>query len=520
MALRSDARERSDARASKERAMATPHLKNYIDGRWVDSVSGDAFEDVDPATGEVIATATKSTAADVDKAVEAAHRAADAWRLFPAPKRGEILFKAGEIMLRRKDELAREMTREMGKVLAEARGDVQEGIDMTYYTAGEGRRQFGDVVPAELPNKWAMSMRHPHGVVAAITPWNFPFAIPTWKIIPALVLGNAVVFKPASYTPMLAVRLIEILEEAGIPKGVLNLVLGPGGEIGDHLVTHPLVDLVSFTGSSDAGAHISEIAGRQLKRVSAELGGKNAIVVLDDADIDLSIEGIVWSAFGTSGQRCTAASRVIAHRGVANDVIDKLVGRAKKLRLGHGLEPTTDIGPVVSRQAQEKVASYMAIAEKEGATIAAGRRIPTEGALAKGFFHEPTVLVDVKPNMRVAQEEIFGPVTAVIEVNGLDEAIKVLNSTKYGLSCSVSTKNVNNAFRFMRDAETGLVYVNAGTIGAEIHLPFGGMKATGNGHREAGRAALDVYSEWKSIYIDYSGKLQRAQMAGEENKAP
>ncbi len=500
--------------------MATTHLKNYIDGRWVDSTSGQAFEDLDPATGEVIATATKSTTADVDRAVEAAHRAADAWRLFPAPKRGELLYAAGEIMLKRKDDLAREMTREMGKVLAEARGDVQEGIDMTYYIAGEGRRQFGDVVPAELPNKWAMSMRHPHGVVAAITPWNFPFAIPTWKVMPALILGNTVVFKPASYTPMLAVRLVEILEEAGLPKGVINLVLGPGGEIGDHLVQHPMVDLVSFTGSSEAGAHISEIAGRQLKRVSAELGGKNAIVVLDDADVDLSIEGILWSAFGTSGQRCTAASRVIAHKGVANDVIDKLVARAKKMRMGHGLEPTTDLGPVVSKSAQEKVASYMPIAEKEGATIATGGRIPTEGALAKGYFHEPTVLVDVKPNMRVAQEEIFGPVTAVIEVNGIDEAIKVLNSTKYGLSCSVYTKNVNNAFRFMRDAETGLVYVNAGTIGAEIQLPFGGMKTTGNGHREAGRAALDVYSEWKSIYVDFSGKLQRAQMDTEIEKAP
>ncbi len=492
--------------------MATPHLKNFIDGRWIDSVSGNAFEDLDPATGEVIATATKSTMADIDKAVEAAKRAADQWRLFPAPKRGEMLYRAGEIMLKRKDGLAREMTREMGKVLAESRGDVQEGIDMTYYIAGEGRRQFGDVVPAELPNKWAMSMRHPHGVVAAITPWNFPFAIPTWKIMPALVLGNTVVFKPASYTPMLAVRLVEILEEAGLPKGVLNLVLGPGGDLGDHLVQHPLVDLVSFTGSSDTGSHISEIAGRLLKRVTAELGGKNAIVVLDDADVDLSIEGIVWSAFGTSGQRCTAASRVIAHKGVANEVIDKLVGRAKKMKMGPGLDAGTDLGPVVSRAAQDKVASYMAIAEKEGAPIAAGGRIPTEGALAKGFFHEPTVLVDVKPNMRVAQEEIFGPVTAVLEVSSIDEAIKVLNSTKYGLSCSVYTKNINNAFRFMRDAETGLVYVNAGTIGAEIQLPFGGMKMTGNGHREAGRAALDVYSEWKSIYVDFSGKLQRAQM--------
>jgi len=500
--------------------MATTHLKNYIDGRWVESSSGGAFEDTDPANGDIIATVTKSTTADVDKAIEAARRAYDGWRLVPAPKRGEILYRAGGIMLARKDDLAREMTLEMGKVLAESKGDVQEGIDMTYYIAGEGRRQFGDVVPAELPNKWAMSMRNPHGVIAAITPWNFPFAIPTWKIMPALILGNTVVFKPASYTPMLAVRLVEILEEAGLPKGVLNLVLGPGGALGDHLVQHPSVELISFTGSSDTGAHISEIAGRLLKRVSAELGGKNAIVVLDDADMDLALDGIVWSAFGTSGQRCTAASRVIAHRGVANDLIDKLVGRAKKMRMGHGLEASTDLGPVVSKAAQDKVASYMPIAEKEGATIAAGGRIPTEGALAKGFFHEPTVLVDVKPNMRVAQEEIFGPVTSVIEVNSVEEAVKVLNNTKYGLSSSVYTRNINNAFRFMRDAETGIVYVNAGTIGAEIQLPFGGMKATGNGHREAGRAALDVYSEWKSIYIDYSGKLQRAQMDADGGKAP
>ena len=492
--------------------MATTHLQNYIDGRWTDAASGEAFEDLDPATGEVIATATRSAKADVDRAVDSARRAADAWRLYPAPKRGEILYRAGEIMLTRKDNLAREMTIEMGKVLAESKGDVQEGIDMTYYAAGEGRRQFGDVVPAELPNKWAMSLRHPLGVVAAITPWNFPFAIPTWKIMPALVLGNTVVFKPASSTPMLAVRLVEIMELAGLPKGVLNLVLGPGGSLGDALVTHPGVDLVSFTGSSDVGAHICEIAGKLLKRVSCELGGKNAIVVLDDADVDLSLEGIVWSAFGTSGQRCTAASRVITHRGVSNEVIDKLVSRANKLKMGHGLEVSTDLGPVVSAEAQQEIHSYIPIAEKEGATVAAGGRIPTEGALGKGFFHEPTVLIDVKPNMRVAQEEIFGPVTAVIEVKDIDDAIRVLNSTKYGLSCSVYTRNVNNAFRFMRDAETGLVYVNAGTIGAEIQLPFGGMKSTGNGHREAGRAALDAYSEWKSIYIDYSGKLQRAQM--------
>src|SRR5438067_3520452 len=392
---------------------STQELKNFIDGRWVAASTGETFENIDPATGELIANVAKSGAADVDRAVEAARRALESWRLYPAPKRGEILYRAGEIMLRRKDELAREMTREMGKVLPEARGDVQEGIDMTYYMGGEGRRQFGDVVPAELPNKWAMAMRNPVGVVAAITPWNFPLAIPTWKIMPALVLGNTVVFKPASYTPMLAVRLVEILDEAGLPKGVLNLVLGPGGELGDHLVSHPGVDLVSFTGSSDTGSHISEIGGRLLKRVSCELGGKNAIVVLDDADVDLSLDGIVWSAFGTSGQRCTAASRVIAHKSVAKDLVDKLVGRAKKLKLGNGLEASTDVGPVVSAQQLERVHSFIPVAEKEGATVAAGGRVSTEGPLAKGFFHEPTVIVDVKPNMRVAQEEIVGLVALV-----------------------------------------------------------------------------------------------------------
>ncbi len=490
----------------------TAALRNYIGGEWVESASGETFDVFNPATGEIMATGTASKAVDVDRAVRAARAAYDKWRLYPAPKRGEILYRAGEIMVARKEELAREMTREMGKVVAESRGDVQEGIDMVYYTAGEGRRQFGDVVPAELPNKWAMSMRHPLGVVAAITPWNFPFAIPTWKIMPALILGNTVVFKPASYTPILATRLVEIMEEVGLPKGVLNLLLGSGADVGDALVTHPGVDLVSFTGSSDTGAHIGEQCGRLLKRASCELGGKNAIVVLDDADMDLSIDGIVWSAFGTSGQRCTAASRVIAHRSVAGDLVDKLVSRAKGLRLGDGLEASTDVGPVVSDSALEKIHSYIPIAEREGATVAAGGHTFSEGPLSRGYFHEPTVLTDVKPFMRVAQEEIFGPVTAVIEVKNVDEAITVLNGTKYGLSCSLYTRDVNTAFRFMRDAETGLVYVNAGTIGAEIQLPFGGMKATGNGHREAGRAALDVYSEWKSIYIDYSGKLQRAQI--------
>src|SRR5438309_103809 len=356
---------------------STQELKNFIDGRWVAASTGETFENIDPATGELIANVAKSGAADVDRAVEAARRALESWRLYPAPKRGEILYRSGEIMLRRKDELAREMTREMGKVVPEARGDVQEGIDMTYYMGGEGRRQFGDVVPAELPNKWAMAMRNPVGVVAAITPWNFPLAIPTWKIMPALVLGNTVVFKPASYTPMLAVRLVEILDEAGLPKGVLNLVLGPGGELGDHLVSHPGVDLVSFTGSSDTGSHISEIGGRLLKRVSCELGGKNAIVVLDDADVDLSLDGIVWSAFGTSGQRCTAASRVIAHQAIYDELASSLVAEAEKMRLGYGWDEETDVGPVINRAALDKIHSYTEVGRDEGATLLTGGHVST-----------------------------------------------------------------------------------------------------------------------------------------------
>src|SRR5437660_10263015 len=400
----------------------------------------------------------------------------------------------------------------MGKVLAEARGDVQEGIDMTYYTAGEGRRQFGDVVPAELPNKWAMSMRHPLGVVAAITPWNFPFAIPTWEIMHALVLGNCVVFKPASYTPMLAVRLVEILEAAGLPKGVLNLVLGPGGALGDALVTHAGVDLVSFTGSSDVGAHISEIAGKRLKRVSAELGGKNAIVVMDDADLDLALEGIVWSAFGTSGQRFTAASRVIVQEGIYGELQSKLVAAAERLRLGAGWEDDTDVGPVINKAALEKIHSYTQIGKDEGAKLLTGGEVATGNGLGDGYYYRPTIFGDVEPQMRIAQEEIFGPTTALIRVRDFDEAIRVSNGIRYGLSSSIFTRDVNKAFRAMRDLQAGITYINAGTIGAEVHLPFGGTKDTGNGHREAGQAALDVFTEWKSIYVDYSGKLQKAQI--------
>lgn len=492
--------------------VATATYQNLIGGSWVDSDGGGTFVVTDPATGEQLAVFPQSTPADVERAVRAARDAYDAWRLFPAPHRGEILFRAGEIMVERKEELAREMTREMGKVLAEARGDVQEAIDMLYYMGGEGRRLFGDTVPSELPDKFAMSIRIPIGVVGVITPWNFPIAIPSWKIAPALVAGNTVVFKPAEDTPILALRLGEILIEAGLPVGVLNIVFGKGEVVGDAIVTHPDVNVVSFTGSSDTGRIISERGAPQLKRISLELGGKNVIVVNEDADLELAVEGIVWSAFGTSGQRCTAASRVVAHEKVYDRLAEMVVSRATSLRLGNGLDEATDVGPVINREQLDKIASYRAIGEADGARLACGGEVATDGDLANGHFYRPTVWLDVEPTARIAQEEIFGPVTALIRANSYEHAVEIANGVRYGLSSSIYTADVNLAFKAMRDLYTGITYINAGTIGAEIQLPFGGTRMTGNGHREAGQAALDTFTEWKALYIDYSGKLQKAQI--------
>jgi acyl-CoA reductase-like NAD-dependent aldehyde dehydrogenase len=483
--------------------------RNYIGGRWVEARAGGRLQSRDPATGEVVAEVAQSDASDAADAVAAAKAAFDAWRRFPAPRRGEILFRAAETMARRKEELARLMTREMGKVIAEARGDVQEGIDLTYYMAGEGRRLMGQTVPAESPDKFAMSIREPVGIVAAITPWNFPMAIPTWKLMPALVGGNTVVFKPASDTPALACELVRILEEAGLPGGVLNLVTGPGGAVGDALVRHPDVTLVSFTGSTDAGREVATKCAQGLKRVSLELGGKNAIIVMDDADLDLAVDGILWSAYGTSGQRCTACSRVIVSRAVEAELSARLSARVQTLRVGNGLDPATDVGPVINRRALEKIDSYVQIGQQEGARLLVGGHPLEMGA---GSFYEPTLFGGVRAEMRIAQEEIFGPVLSMIPVADLDEAIAVNNGTSYGLSSAIYTRSVNTAFRAMRELSTGIVYVNAGTIGAEIQLPFGGTRGTGNGHREAGTAALDVYTEWKACYVDFSGRLQRAQI--------
>lgn len=487
-------------------------FRNFIGGKWVESRSGRTFERKNPATGELVGTFTKSNAEDVNDAVAAASKAFKSWRLYPAPKRGEILFKAARILEERKDELAREMTQEMGKVFAEAAGDVQEAIDMTYYMAGEGRRMFGQTVPSELRNKFNMSVRKPLGVAGLITPWNFPMAIPSWKMTPALIAGNTVVFKPATYTPKLAIRFVEILEEAGIPQGVVNVVLGSGSEVGDPLVAHPDVPLLSFTGSTETGVRVATEAAKQNKRVTLEMGGKNAVIVMDDADLDLAVEGILWGAFGTTGQRCTATSRVIVHGSVKQELEERLAARASKMQLGDGLQDSTDVGPIVSESQLQNVHKYVGIGKDEGARLVAGGNIRSDGSLSNGFFHEPTIFTDVSRDMRIANEEIFGPVVSLIPVDGLDEAIDIANSVEYGLSAAIFTENINNAFRAMQDIFTGILYVNAGTTGAEIHLPFGGTKGTGNGHREAGTAALDFYTEWQAIYVDFSGKLQRAQI--------
>jgi acyl-CoA reductase-like NAD-dependent aldehyde dehydrogenase len=490
----------------------TKSFQNYIGGEWADSASGETFESTSPATGDSIGVFPKSNAEDVDRAVEAAKAAFEEWRLVPAPKRGEILYRFANLLIDEKDAVTDLMSREMGKVKAEAGGDVQEAIDMSLYMAGEGRRMFGQTTPSELRDKFNMSVRQPIGVVGVITPWNFPIAIPSWKIAPALVCGNTVVFKPATDTPTLGERFVELFTEAGLPAGVLNIVHGGGGAVGDRLVKHPDVRVITLTGSRETGVEVMRNAADGLKHVHLELGGKNAIIVLDDADLDLAVEGIVWSAFGTSGQRCTAASRVIVQDGVYEQLQSKLVANAEKMRLGPGWEDDTDVGPVINRRALEKIHSYTEIGKDEGAKLLTGGEVATGEGLDKGFFYRPTIFGDVDPQMRVAQEEIFGPTTALIRVKNVDDAIRVSNGIKYGLSSSIFTRDVNTAFRAMRDLEAGITYINAGTIGAEVHLPFGGTKDTGNGHREAGQAALDVFTEWKSIYVDYSGKLQKAQI--------
>ncbi len=490
----------------------TELVRNLINGEWVEAKSGDTFRSINPATEELVGEIAKSGKDDVDAAVKAAKEAYHGWRLTPAPRRGEILFRVAQILQERKEDLARLMVQEMGKVIAEARGDVQEAIDMAYFMGGEGRRLLGYTAPVEMPNKFGMALRDSVGVVGLITPWNFPIAIPSWKSLPALVAGNTVVFKPASDTPKLGAEYTRCFYDAGLPPGVLNVVLGPGGSVGGAIASHPDVKIISFTGSTEIGYSMYAEAAKKGKKVSLELGGKNAIIVMDDANLSLAVEAILFSAFGTTGQRCTATSRVIVQKGIRAKLVDALVERAKALKLGYGLDETVDVGPVVSESARRGIHEYVEIGKAEGARLLCGGDYARDIEGGRGFFYQPTIFDNVAHNMRISQEEIFGPVLSVVECEDLDQAIQFNNDVAYGLSSSIFTENVNAAFRAIRDLSTGIVYINHGTTGAEIQFPFGGTRGTGNGMREAGQTALDTFTEWKSVYVDFSGRLQRAQI--------
>ncbi len=484
--------------------------KLLINGTWTDSSTNDTFDDINPATLEKLATLQIASNDDVDRAVKSAWDAFTTWSETPPPKRAQVLFKAARILEERKEELATLLTQEMGKVLSEGRGDIQEAIDITLYAAGEGRRMFGETTTSELKNKFCMTILRPIGVIGMITPWNFPMAIPAWKVMPALVAGNTIVMKPASDTPLLTIKMVEVLMEAGLPPGVINLVFGPGDTVGSAIVHHPDIRAISFTGSLETGKWIMSECGKEMKRVSMELGGKNPIIVMDDADIDIAVDGVIWGAFGTTGQRCTAASRVIVHEKVKINFTDELLARTRTLKLGDGLLPETDVGPVINQSQLDKIEKYIRIGQEEGAVLLTGGNVTNPGL--PGYFFEPTIFTDVGQDMRIAQEEIFGPVVALITVSGLDEAIEAANNTAYGLSSSIYTKDITSAFRAIEKIDAGITYINSSTIGAEVHLPFGGVKGTGNGFREAGTDAVKEFTEVKAVYFDYSGKLQKAQI--------
>ena len=487
-------------------------FKNYINGQWVSAKSGQTFDNISPANHEdIIGKFPLSGQEDVNDAVSAAKAAFKTWRLVPAPKRGDLLRKAGDIFSRRKKELGRIMTREMGKPTFETEGDVQEAIDTAYYAASETRRLFGHTAPSEMMNKFNLSFRVPIGICGIITAWNFPVAVPSWKILPALAAGNTVVYKPSKDSPHSGVVFAEILEEAGIPQGVFNVVLGKGS-MGNMIVEHPDVNLIGFTGSTGIGLKIGEICGRTNKKCSLEMGGKNPQVVMPSADLDSAIEGVLWGAFGTTGQRCTATSRLIIHRDIYDKFIDMLVAKASKLKLGDGLKEGTQVGPVIHETALKDIDNYVKIAVKEGGRLVLGGERTADGDLAKGSFYKPTIIADITKDMTIFQEEIFGPVLAVSKADSFEHGLELANGVQYGLSSSLYTNDIGEACIGMRDIEAGITYINSPTIGAEAHMPFGGVKGTGNGHREGGWTVFDIFTEWKTVYIDFSGKLQRAQI--------
>jgi acyl-CoA reductase-like NAD-dependent aldehyde dehydrogenase len=488
-------------------------FKNFIGGEWVEPSTGDYFDNRNPAdTNDIVGRFPRSGATDVERAVDSARRGFALWSRTPAPARGDVLRRVGDLLTRRKEEIANLMTREMGKPLNETRGDVQEGIDTAFYAATEGRRLFGHTVPSELRSKWAMSFRRPIGVCGIITPFNFPLAIPTWKMFPALLCGNACVFKPAEDVPHTGHVLVEIMLEAGLPPEVIQLVHGFGETVGKAIVEHPDVPVVSFTGSTETGRIVGETCGRMHKRLSLEMGGKNAQIVLDDADLDLALEGVLWGAFGTTGQRCTATSRLILQRGIHDRFLSDLEQRVRALKLGDGRREGTDVGPLIHEDSRKKVERYVEIGRNEGAELVLGGERPSTKAYECGYFFQPTIFAGVKAESRLEQEEIFGPVLSVIRVDSADEAFRVNNDVKYGLSSSLYTRDVNLAFRALEVLDNGITYINAPTIGAEAHLPFGGVKQTGNGHREGGWEVYEFYSETKVGYVDFSGTLQRAQI--------
>ena len=485
--------------------------QNYIDGQWSASVSGETYTIHNPAhKDQTLGAFQRSVPEDAVRAIEAARKALPGWSSTPAPQRAAILYRAIALLEERGDQLARSITIEEGKPIADAQGEVKRSMNITEYAAGEGRRMFGNTTPSELPNTLAYTTRRPLGVVGIITPWNFPLAIPAWKISPALICGNTLVFKPASATPMTAIELVKIFEDAGLPPGVLNLITGPGSSVGNTIVDHPDVDGVSFTGSTEVGTSLYTRATQTLKKVQAEMGGKNAVIVLEDADMDSALGGIVQGAFGSTGQRCTATSRAIVQESVYDSFMTELIERTSKLRVGDGLDPEMDISPLASQAQFDKVMEYIGIGTEEGATLAYGGNALTEGSLGEGYYVEPTIFTDVDTNMRIAQEEIFGPVLTVFKAADLDEAVSISNNVKFGLSSSIYTMDIPQAFRYIDTVESGIVHVNSPTLGGEVHLPFGGMKESGVGVREQGTEAINFFTEPVTVYIDYSSAA-RAQ---------
>jgi acyl-CoA reductase-like NAD-dependent aldehyde dehydrogenase len=488
-------------------------FKSFINGKRIDSTSGRTTQNINPANiDDVIGTIELASRDEARSAVEAAYNAFREWKRTPAPARGRIVARAGRLMEERKEELAQAITREEGKTIAEARGETQRAINVVEFCAGESRRMNGETIPSELPNNFAYTIKEPHGVVACVTPWNFPIAIPAWKIAPALVAGNTVVFKPATLTPLTATLLTEIFVEAGIPNGVLNLVLGSGGEAGDEIVSHPALRALSFTGSTETGLKLYEQVARRGVKVQAEMGGKNPVVVLEDCDMTLAVESTAQGAFGSTGQRCTATSRAVVIDTIADEFVAKIVERAKSFKLGRGDEPGSDIGPSVDEGQFNTVLKYIDIGREDGAELLCGGKRATGDGLERGYFVEPTVFDRVTPEMRIAREEIFGPVLSVLRVKDFDEAMRVANDSEYGLSSSVFSNDTNMIYRFIDEIESGMTHVNSPTTGGEAHIPFGGTKNTGLGAREQGSTSLDFYTELKVVYVDYTGTKREGNL--------